>query len=61
MLNHKAKNLALAANNHIISRARLFARHYFCGAQNDKVLYVVINKVVTTIIDIESVSLSKYT
>ncbi len=53
----KAKHLALTAENGISSWARFFAS--LRCAQNDTLLYVLVNKRITTIDAIESVSLSK--
>ena len=53
----KAKHLALTGENGISSWARFFTS--LRCAQNDKLLYVLVNKRITTIDAIESVSLSK--
>jgi hypothetical protein len=56
MLSRKAKHLALAAQNRIRSSARFFAALHF--AQNDKLSYVLVNKRITVIVAMKSLSLS---
>jgi len=57
MLSRMAKHLALAAENLIFSLARFFAP--LCFAQNDKIMYVYANKIITISTNSKSVSLSK--
>jgi len=56
MVSRKAKHLALAIGNHISSWARFFASLRY--AQNDKLLYVFVNKGLMIISAIVLVSLS---
>jgi hypothetical protein len=58
MLSRKAKHLALTAQNRIRSLARFFATLRF--AQNDILSYLPLNKRITIIAALKSVSLSNY-